>query len=59
MNIKIKNLNQSIGIQPNTFPVTEKNTEIEYLKSIAKNSCVNVYPIGALTKNSDGNDEFV
>ena len=46
----------SIGIQPNTFPITEKNTEIEYFKSIAYNSNVNIYPIGALTKKSEGNE---
>ncbi len=46
----------SIGIQPNTFPVTAKNTEIEYFKSIAYNSNVNIYPIGALTKKSEGNE---
>ena len=46
----------SVGLQPNTFPVTEKSTEIEYLKAVAKNSNVNIYPIGALTKSSDGNE---
>ena len=56
LNVASKSGFTSIGIQPNTFPVTEKNTEIEYLKSIAKNSCVSIYPIGALTKNSDGNE---
>ena len=43
----------SIGLQPNTFPVTEKNTEIEFLKSASKNSCVTIHPIGALTKKSE------
>tara|TARA_Y100000991_G_scaffold211304_1_gene193682 strand:+ start:5159 stop:6415 length:1257 start_codon:yes stop_codon:yes gene_type:complete len=43
----------SIGLQPNTFPVTEKNTEIEFLKSVSKNSSVTIHPIGALTKNSE------
>ena len=44
----------SIGIQPNTIPITDKSTEIEYLKSISSNSFVHSYPIGALTKNSKG-----
>ena len=43
----------SIGLQPNTFPVTEKNTEIEFLKSASKNSSVSIHPIGALTKKSE------
>ena len=46
----------SVGLQPNTFPVTEKSTEIEYLKATAKNSNIDIYPIGALTKKSDGNE---
>ncbi len=54
LNVASKSGFTSIGIQPNTFPVTDKNTEIQYLKSVAKNSSVNIYPIGALTKKSDG-----
>ena len=46
----------TIGLQPNTCPIIEKNTEIEYLNSLTKNSIVNVFPIGALTKNSAGNE---
>jgi len=44
----------SVGLQPNTSPIIEKNTEIEYLNSITQDKIVNVYPIGALTKKSDG-----
>ena len=46
----------SVGLQPNTCPVIEKNTEIEYINSITKNKIVNVFPIGALTKKSNGNE---
>ena len=46
----------TVGLQPNTCPIIEKNTEIEYLNSLTKNSVVNVFPIGALTKNSAGNE---
>tara|TARA_B100001287_G_scaffold47298_1_gene36371 strand:- start:6759 stop:8015 length:1257 start_codon:yes stop_codon:yes gene_type:complete len=46
----------SVGLQPNTFPITEKSTEIEYLKAIAENSNIDIYPIGALTKKSEGNE---
>ena len=46
----------TIGLQPNTCPIIEKYTEIEYLNSLTKNSVVNVFPIGALTKNSAGNE---
>ncbi len=43
----------SIGLQPNTSPVIEKKTEIEYLNSLTQEKIVNVYPIGALTKKSN------
>ena len=46
----------AVGLQPNTYPIIEKNTEIEYLNSLTKNSVVNVFPIGALTKNFAGNE---
>tara|TARA_B100000575_G_C23132488_1_gene657158 strand:- start:1877 stop:3133 length:1257 start_codon:yes stop_codon:yes gene_type:complete len=46
----------SVGLQPNTFPITEKSTEIEYLKAIAENSNIDIYPIGALTKKFRGNE---
>ena len=56
LNVAAKSGFTSVGLQPNTFPVTEKNTEIEYLKAIAKNSNIDIYPIGALTKKSDGSE---
>ena len=37
LNVAAKSGFTSVGLQPNTFPVTEKSTEIEYLKAIAKN----------------------
>ena len=46
----------SVGLQPNTYPIIEKNTEIEYINSITKNKIVNVFPIGALTKKSNGDE---
>ena len=46
----------SVGLQPNTHPVIEKNTEIEYLNSLTNNKIVNVFPIGALTKKSKGGE---
>ena len=56
LNVAAKSGFTSVGLQPNTFPVTEKSTEIEYLKAIAKNSNIDIYPIGALTKKSDGSE---
>ena len=40
--------------KPNTNPIIDKRTEIEYLKSLASNSNIDIFPIGALTKESKG-----
>ena len=44
-----------IGIQPNTDPVIDKRSEIEYLKLLSANNIVTAHPIGSLTKKSEGN----
>ena len=43
-----------IGIQPNTNPVIDKRSEIEY-KIIISDNIVAAHPIGSLTKKSEGN----
>ena len=43
-----------IGIQPNTYPVIDKRSEIEYIKLLSSNNIVKVHPIGSLTKKSEG-----
>ena len=45
-----------IGIQPNTFPVIDKRSEIEYIKLLSSNNIVKAHPIGSLTKKSEGNE---
>ena len=44
----------AVAVNSNTNPVIETNTDITFLKSKAEKSPVNVYPIGALTRNSKG-----
>ena len=44
-----------IGIQPNTDPVIDKRSEIEYIKLLSANNIVTAHPIGSLTKKSEGN----
>ena len=46
----------AIALQPNSYPVIDNQSHINFVKSKAQNSATNLYPIGALTKNSDGND---
>ena len=45
-----------IALQPNTFPVLDNQSQIQFVKQKAANSATELFPIGALTKNSDGTD---
>ena len=45
-----------IALQPNTNPVIDNQSQVNFVKSKAVNSAVEVFPIGALTKNSEGKD---
>ena len=46
----------SVAINANTNPVIDSNADVSFLKSKASSHAVNLFPIGALTKNSNGND---
>lgn len=46
----------SVAVNANTNPVIDAHADISFLKSKASNHAVNLYPIGALTKNSEGTD---
>ncbi|MBX2829285.1 MAG: dihydroorotase [Flavobacteriaceae bacterium] len=46
----------SVGINANTFPVTDSKSQVKFLKTKAYHSPVTVYPIGALTTKSEGID---
>ena len=43
-------------IVPNTNPVIHTKSQVEYIVQKAAISGVNVYPIGAVTKNTEGNE---
>ncbi|MGS2726080.1 dihydroorotase [Psychroserpens sp. BH13MA-6] len=43
-----------VAVNANTFPVIDSHADISFLKSQANKHIVNLNPIGALTKNSDG-----
>ncbi|TGD58845.1 dihydroorotase [Flavobacterium humi] len=45
-----------IALQPNTFPVLDNQSQINFVKQKAAGFATSLYPIGALTKNSDGTD---
>jgi dihydroorotase len=45
-----------IALQPNSFPVLDNQSQINFVKQKAANAATDLYPIGALTKNSEGLD---
>ncbi len=46
----------AIALQPNTAPVLDNQSQINFVKYKANASATSLYPIGALTKNSEGTD---
>jgi len=45
-----------VAVNSNTNPVIDSYADISFLKGKSQGNAVNLYPIGALTKNSDGAD---
>ncbi|WP_298137483.1 dihydroorotase [Flavobacterium sp.] len=45
-----------IALQPNSFPIIDNQSQVLFVKQKAANSATDLYPIGALTKNSEGTD---
>lgn len=46
----------TIFCMPNTNPVCDNKTVVEYILRKAKETSVNVYPVGAITKNLEGKE---
>jgi dihydroorotase len=44
-----------IALQPNTQPVLDNQSQINFIKNKAAQHTVSVYPVGAFTQNSEGN----
>lgn len=45
-----------IALQPNSFPIIDNQSQVIFVKQKATNATTDLYPIGALTKNSEGLD---
>jgi len=45
-----------LAVLPNTKPVVQSKGEIEYILNRAKNNLVDVYPIGAISKDLEGKE---
>ena len=46
----------AVAVNPNTFPVCDNKSAIEFLKTKAKNNAVSLYPIGNLTQGAKSKD---
>lgn len=46
----------AVAVNANTHPVIDTNADIAFLKTKAANNAVGLYPIGALTKQSEGKE---
>ncbi len=46
----------AIALQPNTYPIIDNQSQINFVNTRSNGFPTNLYAIGALTKNSDGKD---
>lgn len=46
----------AIALQPNTYPIIDNQSQIHFVCSKAKDATTQLFPIGALTKGSEGKD---
>ncbi|MGQ7946981.1 dihydroorotase [Flavobacterium sp. WC2509] len=46
----------AIALQPNSYPIIDNQAQVNFVKSKANGSATQLFPIGALTKESEGKD---
>ncbi|WP_281321771.1 dihydroorotase [Flavobacterium aestivum] len=46
----------AIALQPNSFPIIDNQAQVNFVKSKANGFATQLFPIGALTKESEGKD---
>jgi dihydroorotase len=56
LNVAAKSGFTAVALQPNSFPVIDNQSQIRFVLDRAKNQATTLYPIGALTMGSEGND---
>lgn len=56
LNIAAKSGFTGIALQPNSFPIIDNQSQVHFVKSKAKGAATELFPIGALTKGSEGKD---
>lgn len=56
LNVAAKNGFTAIALQPNSYPIIDNQSQINFVKSKANGFATELFPIGALTKGSEGKD---
>jgi dihydroorotase len=56
LNVAAKSGFTSIALQPNSFPIIDNQSQINFVKNKAKGFATELFPIGAFTKESEGKD---
>jgi len=56
LNVAAKSGFTGVALQPNSTPIIDNQSQINFVKSKANGFATELFPIGALTKNSEGKD---
>ena len=56
LNVAAKSGFTGVCLQPNSYPVIDNQSQINFVKSKSLGFATDLFPIGALTKNSEGKD---
>ena len=56
LNVAAKSGFTAVALQPNSTPIIDNQSQINFVKSKANGFATDLFPIGALTKNSEGKD---
>jgi dihydroorotase len=56
LNVAAKSGFTGVALQPNTFPILDNQSQIQFVQQKANHLATDVFPIGAFTKNSEGTD---
>ena len=56
LNVAAKSGFTAVALQPNSFPVIDNQSQVNFVKNKANGFATELFPIGALTKASEGKD---
>ena len=56
LNVAAKSGFTGIALQPNSFPIIDNQSQVQFVKQKSNATATELFPIGALTKNSEGTD---